>query len=250
MSNSDIKKEAKKLGVNSLFSSPAANPKVAKNLKIGVLTYPLHLSPANESGFNVCQFAGQCKNLCLHTAGNPAYLVAKIKARKARTLLFFLHRKIFMDLLKIEINGAIAKAKKLKMNLAFRLNATSDLPWEKIKISDNETVVNYITKRGATAYDYTKDPRRFTLDNANYHLTFSLAENNKTKALELLDKNYNIAVVFNTKKNKPLPDYFLNRKVIDGDLSDYRPNDPAGIIVGLRAKGKAINSNSEFVVSV
>jgi len=35
--------------------------------------------------------------------------------------------------------------------------------------------------------------------------------------------------------------------VIDGDLSDYRVNDPVGVLIGLRAKGKAIGDKSGFV---
>jgi hypothetical protein len=36
-------------------------------------------------------------------------------------------------------------------------------------------------------------------------------------------------------------------RVIDGDEHDYRPADDKGVIVGLRAKGKAIKDKSGFV---
>jgi len=36
-------------------------------------------------------------------------------------------------------------------------------------------------------------------------------------------------------------------EVIDGDKSDYRPEDIQGVIVGLRAKGDAIGDSSGFV---
>ena len=59
----------------TLLATPLANPKVAKNDKLGVLTAPKHLAPASVSGFNVCPMAtAGCRKACLHTAGNPAYM--------------------------------------------------------------------------------------------------------------------------------------------------------------------------------
>ena len=40
-----------------LLAAPTANPKIEKNLKLGVMTAPMHLSPASLSGFNVCPMA-------------------------------------------------------------------------------------------------------------------------------------------------------------------------------------------------
>jgi hypothetical protein len=56
----------------------------------------------------------------------------------------------------------------------------------------------------------------------------------------------NIASVF---FGKP-PDTHLGRPVIDGDEHDYRPEDPAGVIVGLKVKGlKGKKDASGFVQS-
>ena len=103
-------------------------------------------------------------------------------------------------------------------------------------------------------YDYTKNPIRMKVYLAgklpkNYHLTFSLSENNKTEALDILSKGGSVAVVFDTKKGQPLPDTWNGYKVIDGDLSDLRFLDEAGVVVGLRAKGKARKAKLGFVQS-
>ena len=53
----DLMAESKGLGytVGSILSSPEANPKLIKNLKKGVMSFPLHLLPDNEAGFgSVC----------------------------------------------------------------------------------------------------------------------------------------------------------------------------------------------------
>ena len=61
------------------------NPKTKKNK---LPTNILHLSPSNTSGVQVCLFAKNCKKVCLHWAGNPAYFSTKFKARINLTLSF------------------------------------------------------------------------------------------------------------------------------------------------------------------
>jgi hypothetical protein len=53
-----------------------------------------------------------------------------------------------------------------------------------------------------------------------------------------------VAVVF----EKELPKVSLFREVIDGDIHDLRFLDKQGVIVGLKAKGKAFNDSTGFVV--
>ena len=69
----------------------------------------------------------------------------------------------------------------------------------------------------------------------------------------VLSRGDNLAVVFDVKRGKPLPSRHtingVSAMVIDGDLTDYRPDDIQGVIVGLRAKGEAIGSTSGFVRS-
>jgi hypothetical protein len=103
-------------------------------------------------------------------------------------------------------------------------------------------------------YDYTKIFNRKNIP-TNYHLTFSLSENNENDAaLWLAEKRGNVAAVFSTPKSKALPATFTlagaHYPVIDGDLHDLRYIDPEFAIVGLRAKGKARKSKSKFVRQV
>jgi len=103
-----------------------------------------------------------------------------------------------------------------------------------------------------TCYDYTKIPRPWLRTRANYHLTFSLSENNESDAREALAHGVNVAVVFKTKKGHALPTHYMGHEVIDGDLTDLRftdkhASDGRAVIVGVRAKGKAKRDVSGFV---
>ena len=58
------------------------------------------------------------------------------------------------------------------------------------------------------------------------------------------DTGINAAVVFRDK----LPKTFKGLPVIDGDKDDLRFLDPEGVVVGLKAKGKAKRDKSGFVI--
>jgi hypothetical protein len=154
-----------------------------------------------------------------------------------------------------EVHNLNTKARKAGMICAVRLNATSDIRWEREGFTLGG--VNYANMMqlfsDVVFYDYTKIANRRNIP-ANYHLTFSLAENNDKQTAIALGNGMNIAVVFNTKRGKPLPATYdiggavvPHVPVIDGDESDVRFADPKGVIVGLRAKGKAITDASGFV---
>ncbi len=243
----------------SLLADPLSNPKIAKNAKEnGVLTFPLHLAPEKMSGYNTCASASKgCAAACLNTAGNPVYLKGKLAARIAKTKMYFEDRALFTAILIKEVIAASNKASKANMALAFRLNATSDIKWEKAKLSHIGVMSSLLAILHAAApmakfYDYAKDHKR-TSDTlpSFYSLTYSLSEENDISSSKVLSRGDNLAVVFDTKRGKPLPaTYIINgvsAVVIDGDLTDYRPDDLKGVIVGLRAKGEAIGSNSGFV---
>ena len=236
-------------GIVSLLARPESNPKLAKGRKLGVLSAPLHLAPADLSGYEVCAKRTQgCTAACLHTAGNPAHMEGKSRARIARTKLYFEDRAFFMSALISEIAALESKAQRAGMICGVRLNATSDIPFERVKIKHlGKTYDNIMQLFPAVQfYDYTKRPNRRNLP-SNYHLTFSLAEDNDIDALQALKNSINVAAVFRTKRGHALPKVFMNRPVIDGDLHDYRPFDESGVVVGLRAKGQAMSDQSGFV---
>lgn len=240
-------------GVNYLLADPSSNPKLAKSLKLRVLSAPLHLAPASLSGFNTCPMATNgCRAACLHTAGNPVYMAAKQKARIARTRAYFGARAAFMTVLCGEIERHKSEARRRRMRCAVRLNATSDIRFERVPVTwYGETYPNVMAAfPSVTFYDYTKIANRRDLP-PNYTLTFSLAENNERHAVTALKNGLNVAAVFGVGRNAPLPEkYKIGEqivRVIDGDAHDYRPADPRGVIVGLRAKGKARDNASGFV---
>jgi hypothetical protein len=105
---------------------------------------------------------------------------------------------------------------------------------------------------GVQFYDYTKIYKR-ALKWArgeypkNYHITYSLNEDNKKLAFDILEKGGNISAVFRTKK---LPKKFKGFKVINADKSDVRFKDPKNVIAGLYAKGRARYDKTGFVLDV
>ena len=150
-----------------------------------------------------------------------------------------------------EAEQAKAKADKAGMQCGIRLNATSDLSYEKFYIkregfAHGSNLMDWFPD--VEFYDYTAEPNRKTP--SNLHLTFSLKEDNLHLALDELKSKRNVAVVFDTPKGKPLPETWQGFKVIDGDVHDFRPLDPEGVVVGLRAKGDAIGDITGFVQKV
>lgn len=236
-----------------LLSSPEANPKTRKNAKVnGVLTAPLHLAPYKLSGWNVCPMASKgCAAACLHTAGNPLYMAAKEKARLARTAFYFNDRAAFLEQLAREIAAHERKAKREGLLPAIRLNATSDISWERHGIIEAFPRVKF--------YDYTKITKRALAWAAgamprNYHLTYSRSENNDASCVDVLNAGGNVAIVFDVARSASFParlDFGGKlRRAVDGDVTDYRPSDGRGVIVALRAKGQAKGESSGFVLSL
>lgn len=223
-----------------LLSNPTSNPKIAKNLKVGVLTAPLHLAPFNLSGYQVCPMASTgCVSACLNTAGR-GQMNAVQAARIRKTKLYFEDREAFMAQLVKDIKSVERKAKKESLSCGVRLNATSDIPWERVPVGVFKNLMEMFPN--VQFYDYTKRHNRKNLP-SNYHLTYSLAEDNDSQAKKAIKNGMNVAVVF---KGKLLPKTFWNLPVINGDEHDFRPIDPKGVIVGLLAKGKAKHDTTGF----
>ncbi len=229
------------------------NAKTTKGESLGWLTGILYLAPYTLSGRNVCPFASpECIKVCLNTSGMGQFDNVQ-QARIAKTKLFHADPKAFVERLDGDIIKARRKADRLAMRLAVRLNGTSDAPWENL---GGERKVSLMERHpDLTFYDYTKNPRRMEayLDGQmpeNYRLTFSRSESNEDIADTFVRRGGNVAAVFATKKGDTLPDTYLDAPVIDGDTHDLRFLDPKGVVVGLRAKGKAKTLRSDFVVAV
>jgi hypothetical protein len=237
-----------------------SSAKIDKSKKQGYLSANLHLAPHKLSGYNVCASASpECIRLCLNISGHGglckggmlthAELAAGTRtnsvqvARVRRTKRYFEKRAEFMGEFLDDVARLQRKAKKLGAKPAMRPNGTSDIPWERVRVGNHANIMEAFPD--VQFYDYTKRPNRKSLP-SNYHLTFSLAEDNEADAIKALENGMNVAVVFHK-----VPETFtLGGKVypvIDGDAHDLRFLDPAGVIVGLKAKGNAKRDTSGFV---
>jgi hypothetical protein len=195
---------------------------------------------------NTCPMAtAGCKAACLYTAGR-AMIFPKIgQARVRKTVWLHENRAEFMAQLRKDIESLARRASKLGLRPAVRVNGTSDLPWMALKLATEFPDIQF--------YDYTKIPKPWQRVRANYHITFSLSENNKLDAIFALKHGVNVAVVFNTKKNQALPSTWEGYRVLQGDESDLRFLDSSdtgkgkGVVIGLYAKGRAKKDTSGFV---
>lgn len=163
------------------------------------------------------------------------------KGRLRKTKLFEKDPGQFVDILKSEIKKAVVWSASQGYRLSVRLNGTSDVAFEKYGIMDALPTVPF--------YDYTKGSHRVEKYLAgklpeNYSLTFSRDERNQAKAEKLAKRGANVAAVFSDK----LPDEWQGLPVLNGDINDLRFLDPAGHIVGLKAKGTAKKDKSGFVI--
>jgi len=212
----------------------------------GYYTLAQYLSPASESGWQLCPFRSPaCEAECLgHSSGLMVMDNAK-RARIARTTLFMTDRKAYAAQAIKELSALERKCAKLGVKAAARPNADSDITWENVRF-DGQTLMELFPN--IQFYDYTKWPSKFRPASrlpANYHLTFSRSENTTLDDIQAeFDAGRNVAVVFDA-----VPTEWQGWPVINGDADDLRHLDPTtGVIVGLKAKGAAKKDVKGFVV--
>jgi hypothetical protein len=222
------------------------NAKTVKGQKKGYMTGVMYMAPANLSGYEVCPMRSKgCTAACLNTAGRGKFDNIQ-QSRINKTKFFFTNRPEFMDQLVKEISALVNKAEKAGFIPCVRLNGTSDIVWESVPINepDGSHFENLMALfPDVQFYDYTKRHNRKNLP-SNYHLTYSLAEDNDQRAQLALANGMNVAAVF---ADRHYPKQYLGVRVVDGDESDLRFLDPKGVVVGLYAKGKAKKDTTGFV---
>jgi hypothetical protein len=167
------------------------------------------------------------------TAGRSVIRDARIK----KTKMFYEQPDYFIAWMIAEIQKYQRKAVKDNFFFSVRLNATSDIDWQNVRIS-GQTIFEIFPD--VQFYDYTKNGHKFKTKAANYHLTYSYTGRNWDICEKLLKQGNNIAMVFNVKNESLLPKTYKGYKVINGDLTDYRIDDAKGIIVGLKWKRIAL----------
>jgi hypothetical protein len=202
-------------------------------------TYAIYLAPAKTSGYNVCSHSTpECRMGCLNTSGRAGIEefsgLTKIQdCRIKKTRLFFEDTNFFMQWMFAEIRKYQQKAKRDGFFFSVRLNATSDIDWQNVKV-DGKNVFQIFPE--ILFYDYTKNASKFIEKAQNYHLTLSYTGRNWLLCEALLQQGVNVAIVFNVKNESQLPKTYRGYKVINGDLTDYRIDDAKGIIIGLKWK--------------
>ncbi len=214
-----------------------ANPKIQKGTKMGYLSFILHLAPSTLSGKNTCPKATPgCIAACLNTAGRGGMfkkgentnMIQKARIRK--TKMYFEQRDEFLATLEADIRKAIRFAERKGLTPVFRLNGTSDLSVEKWGIIEKFPTTQF--------YDYTKVLGRKVKHLPNYHLTFSKADGNDSDVAEALLQGMSVVAVYDA----------IPAGVPSADETDLRFLDPKGIMLGLKAKGRAKKDYSGFVI--
>ena len=236
---------AKKLTGLSYIGRTAVSAKLEKSEKVdNVATYCVYLAPHKQSGYNVCSHATpECIKECLATSGRAGMEILSgkdktIQSRIKKTRLFHENQEFYMNWLIAEIKTAHRKATNENKGFAVRLNGTSDIDWANV-IHMGKNIFDHFPE--IMFYDYTKNHKKFLNKPLNYDLTLSYTGRNWEACKQMLNKNVNIAMIFNLKV---MPKSFEGFEVIDGDITDLRIKDKKGIIVGLhwkRIANKAIN---------
>lgn len=214
-----------------ILTRPAWNHKLAKGQQFG-----LSLLPARLAGVgNVCPYSTRaCRSSCLNTAGRGTARFVQ-ESRLARTVLLVEHPAAFATLVEAEIM-------RLPEGAAVRLNVFSDLPWEQIWPEV------FTVRSDLQFYDYTKWPVGARVTPANYHLTYSASELwTDEQIADAVQGGTNVTVVLDVKPTARIPATWNGLPVIDGDRNDARYMDPDGVVVGLRAKGRARRDKTTFV---
>ena len=217
------------------------NAKTIKGQKKGYKTAILYLAPHIQSGFNVCPQASKgCSKSCLYTSGMGIFSNVQL-GRINKTRWFIQERESFLEKLKKEISLFISRCEKQNFTPCIRLNGTSDISFENFDIFQKFPKVKF--------YDYSKIYKRAVRYcngqyPKNYSITYSLNEDNKKQAFDILEKGGNISAVFRDF----IPKKYKGFRVVNGDETDLRFLDPKNCIVGLIAKGKAKKDYSGFVL--
>jgi len=195
-----------------------------------------------------------CRDSCLVFTGRNVADLYNHRKKAIATLAFMRSPNAFARMLIDAIERHGKNAPRAGMTPYVRLNVLSDVPWERVF----PDLFAYIGDK-VRFYDYTKVAgRRLPKGDAfpgrggrsqhgNYDLTFSFSGTNEQLARSEIANGRRVAVVFMAMKDDRgtwikferdarLPKTFWGLPVVDGDVSDVRPLDPAPSIVGLRWK--------------
>ena len=218
----------------------------SKNGKAEVIG--LSLAPNTKSGVNVCSDATPvCITHCLDETG-LGQVNENQALRIAKTLYFLLDRTEFLKQMLSDVERMNKRVQNKSKSLYVRPNTFSDLAWERIS-------PELFRDPSITWYDYTKSYDRMCdyLEQRphwpkNYHLCFSMSEQNQDQCHELLERGANVAVVVRSDQDKPLRNHpFSSYRWVDGDQTDLWWYKQSGVLGLLRAKGSIKLDTEGFV---
>jgi hypothetical protein len=231
----------------AILTSGAAQYKLSKNTlpSFGMMLIPERgiMAPALadiraafelSGGFNICPLASLgCAAACLSRSGQSG-MPAQQRSQAVRTAFLLARPREAGLIIGAEIRAALKRYGRINL----RLNTTSDVRWEFVA----PDMVDALAAAGVVLYDYTAWRPADRAPSDAYALTYSAKEpghagSADSDLFEILSAGGTVAMPFDTPRGKPLPETWHGFAVIDGDESDERRNDPAGVIVGLRAKG-------------
>ena len=218
--------------VKNLLSKGSTNAKTAKNPET---TYILYLAPytQNSKKINICPKASAgCAASCLFSAGRGAFSNV-IQSRVNKTEYYLHDKEKFILQLAGELVKINKKASKETNQTLIRLNGTSDLDFVYLlKKYANFDISNY---NNLHFYDYTK-----ILGKVKKYI-----EDNEAETIQALKIGANVSAVF----SGDLPKTYKGFTVVDGDKTDSEMLAFKGLILGLKAKGKARKDTSGFVIN-
>jgi hypothetical protein len=222
------------------------NPKAIKAQGFGWLNAIHYMAPADLAGVgNLCPAASEgCKALCLGWHSGRAGLAKGAElnsvraSRIAKARRFMADRAAYLADMVHATELAERKAARMGLRLCVRLNGSTDIVWERIRVMRGG--VDYPSMMAAFPSvqftDYTKLASRFARPlPANYSLTYSRTDGRDVDALRLLTAGHNVAIVFSGER----PRQWCGVAAIDGDAHDLRHLDPRGVVVALTPKGRA-----------
>ena len=219
-----------------LLNVGGSNTKIAKTIKTGGAVRVASLSLMPHRKICAGSKAAGCFETCLKSSGRGAFTNVA-NARQAKTDFYLTDRTGFLDQLRTELFNFDKLCKRQKVAGWVRLNTISDIDYENHGIPQAFPALNF--------FDYTKRVDRLGRTPSNYQLIFSYSGRKQyQKSVDKRPRHIPMAVVFRNE----LPPVWAGQKVIDGDLSDIVNVKAGGVIVGLRAKGKAKRDTSGFVV--
>jgi len=244
------------LGPTELFEASAphasANGKLAKN---ATATLAFTGAPAESSGYNTCPAStAGCRALCVlsdacgyaaieRRAG--AHAIMDARARRVRALR---EHPVAAGAAFVQATARVARiAQAERVRAVARLNVGTDLPWESIP-----EVCSTLARFRVHAYAYTKRPHavRLAMKDSGIangtRIVYSWSEcASESLAAQYLAAGGTVAVVFAGlgvgNRADPMPREFTIGgrawRCINGDATDDRTRDPAGVVVALRGKG-------------